>query len=150
MPVQLQFATLSNQQLAMEKVDSMPEFLELTVAVLNNAVYNWSLLLIPQVHRDLIEQAWSQCLDDLNQVDWDAELSYANMAKVGLSGVQLGLKLGLLNEAVSLFKAESGVSRLLNVLDWLNKILGSAVIAAPALEPIKEMKEIIEGIIKRL
>lgn len=67
-----------------------------------------------------------------------------NLEINGLTGAQLELKILLFNRAYQLWKNTNIMKHLINLLKYLNIILGSLVNVIPLLEQLKEFKDCLE------
>lgn len=72
-------------------------------------------------------------------------ISFQELANVGLTGNQLDLKAKGFDKAFAHWEQHCGKKNLLRLLKWLNTILGSLSSIIPICEPIKEYKECLEN-----
>lgn len=97
------------------------------------------------VDRQFFQDAWSETRQTLDQqrallgsITSEQHPMWSAIRRVGLTGKNLVMKLHYLAKAAS-----GGWRR--KLLDLLNKFLGSLASAVPGVEPIKELKEWLEG-----
>ena len=128
-------------------IDELSDFLTDTRNVFQKVVDAREVLFREDV-RKLIKDSWDQIQRNITSVsstvkDADSQLCQ-KLGQVGLSGVQLSLKLTSFKRALKRFTDRGTLKLLEKVLKWINKILGSLMAAIPGTEPIKEFKDAIE------
>jgi len=111
-------------------------------------VVEWRGLLFAKELRQPIADAWLEvqsAFDDvdvrLRSVEGDEIVSDDELAKIGLTGKQLELKLKGFNSTWGRFKQWGTVKALKKLLDWIDIILGSLASIIPGADAIEEFKD---------
>jgi hypothetical protein len=92
--------------------------------------------------RPLFESTRRQLVEVRPSLGPDRELE-----DVGLTGAPLRMKLSGFNRQLARLRKRYSRSRLRRVLEWANRIMGSLSKVIRSVEPIKEFKEAIEGLL---
>jgi hypothetical protein len=130
-------------------INDLPGFIGEVEKLFDNVIESWNQLLFPETNRTLISQAWTELKPTLSSIR-DALLNPIptiadKLRNAGLAvGKQLDLKLKMLNDAWERFKKRGTVRLLKELLDWINKLLGSLADVVPGGEALKEFKEVLE------
>lgn len=124
----------------MEDRDGIIEVLEFT-----EKLFDLLIQRLNHVDRQLFQDAWSETRPTLDQqrallrsITSEEHPMWSAIRRVGLTGKNLAMKLHYLAKAAS-----GGWRR--KLLHLLNKFLGSLASGVPGVEPIKELKEWLEG-----
>jgi hypothetical protein len=105
---------------------------------------------VPTRRQNLLSNAWNQVSAQqdllLRAVEGTPD---PDLQRVGLLGPQLDLKLAIFRSMRRNTATTKGVlDKLLRLLDWINRILGSFAKAVPGVEIVKEYKDTIEDTLK--
>ncbi|MEZ4618436.1 MAG: hypothetical protein R2867_23380 [Caldilineaceae bacterium] len=132
-------------------INSLTEFLEEVRGLFDNAVYHWDQLLFKRKFRMGIRDAWTELRIRFNEVIRNLGLPEfeEKLREAGLDGIQLTLKLDVLNDVWEQFKERGLVSLLLDVLEWIGIYLDSLAMVFPQIEGVKEFVDVVTSLISQ-
>jgi hypothetical protein len=134
-----------------ETVTDLKSFLHESVNLLDQIVTEWSDLLFHDEYREPLRAAWAELKpnaeQDIERFNPRKSDTAEHLARAGLTGAQLDLKLKGFSAALNKFRVVGTVKWLKKVLEWINKILKSLIGVIPGADAIDEIKGVIEELL---
>ena len=127
--------------------DKLADFVVGTKDILQQVV-EWRELLFREELRQPIADAWNELGSAFEEVtkglvegEGEELVSDDALRRIGLTGMQLELKLRGFNSAWDKFKQWGSIKLLKKLLDWIDIILGSLASVIPGADAIEEFKD---------
>ena len=138
-----------------QTIETIADVFELTASLLHKITNDWNQVLIEKEYRTLLKKAFSELEERSYQTTYN-QLNYPigrqnDLTNEGLweTQAELKLKIFVINSLWNKFLANPIVKILKAILEFLNKLLKSLEKVFPPLGAWKEMKDVIEALIKQ-